>query len=35
VAKYQFKDPEGKVHLFEGPAGLTQSDVDLYVLRAM
>lgn len=30
MAKYQFKDPEGKVHLFEGPAGLTQSDVDLY-----
>lgn len=30
MADYRFKDAEGKVHLFRGPAGLSQSDVDLF-----
>ena len=30
MAEYRFQGPDGKVHLFEGPRGLTQSDVDLF-----
>lgn len=30
MAEYRFRDAEGKVHLFKGPAGLTQSDIELY-----
>jgi len=30
MADYRFKDAEGKVHIFRGPAGLSQSDVDLF-----
>lgn len=30
MAKYQFKDPSGKIHLFEGPPGLNQNDIDLF-----
>ena len=30
MAEYRFKDAEGKVHLFKGPSGLSQSDVDLF-----
>ena len=30
MARYEFKAPDGKTYLFKGPAGLTQSDVDLF-----
>jgi hypothetical protein len=30
MAQYRFEGPDGKVHLFEGPRGLNQSDVNLF-----
>lgn len=30
MADYRFRDAEGKVHMFRGPAGLSQADVDLF-----
>jgi hypothetical protein len=30
MAQYRFNGPDGKVHLFEGPGGLNQNDVNLF-----